>query len=120
MTPSQIYWVLQLDSIVAGCIILAVLTAVLCVVMTIITCANDFDSLIAPLLAAFNMLLMVTFIIAASFIPSTKTAAAMYVIPRVVNNEVIQADMLEIYKLGMDKVKSVLDNVPAPVPEKKK
>lgn len=119
MTPSQIYWVLQLDSICAALVAASVIFAILGVISLFIAC-NDPDTGLSHAGCFVSFLVMTLCIVGSAFCPTTKVAAAMYVIPRVVNNEVIQADMLEVYKLGMTKVKEVLDAVPAPAPEKKK
>lgn len=43
-------------------------------------------------------------------VPSTKTAAAMLTIPVIVSNETLQADASEIYSLGMERLKEVLED----------
>lgn len=44
----------------------------------------------------------------AAFFPSSKTLAAMYVIPPIVNNEQVKADAGEIYKLAVEFAKDKL------------
>lgn len=42
------------------------------------------------------------------FVPTTKEIAAIYLIPNFYNSDVIQSDIPEIYEMGFDKVKEIL------------
>lgn len=46
--------------------------------------------------------------VAVTFIPDTRTLCAVIAVPAVVNNEQLQADAADIYRLGMERLKEEL------------
>lgn len=118
ITPMQIYWVMQLDSIRDGLLLQCILLAVVSFVAITAACINILDETVdaskrqkiwLTINAIFWTGLFSLSCVARTFIPSTKTACAMFAIPMVVNNETIQADSAEVYRLGMERLKEVLE-----------
>ena len=106
ITPSTIYWIGICDSIGIGFTIIGVV----CVIFALITGAAFLGSelykglyIITPIFLLFALLS----IVAAIFVPSSKTAAAMYVVPAIVNNEKIQAVGNGIYDLAVEWMKEL-------------
>ena len=111
MNAWTIYWILQLDSIGEGLAILILIGACLVGITAIFgtmqrsRCYREDDPDIAsgkalqalaakwakPLAALFVLML---------FIPSTKTVAAMVVLPAIANNETIRKESGELYDLA--------------------
>jgi hypothetical protein len=48
-------------------------------------------------------------IILSALLPDSKTAAAMYVIPAIANNETIKAESKEIYELAKEGLKKLVE-----------
>lgn len=114
ISPWTIYWIMQLDSVkisierfTACSVALSGISVLLYMLshdpsMTMIStsksikCSKIFVSL-SILLVTLN-----------TFIPSTKTAATILTVPMIVNNEQFQADLTDIYSLGMEKIKDTL------------
>lgn len=126
ITAWDIYWVMQLDSI--GCAFLLVAIATLAVGASALVGAmlnRDMRSFwedtpesksykkydgkvagwarIAKRTAPVGLVLLVL----AAFIPSTKTAAMMLVIPAVANNESIQREAGELYSIAKDALREL-------------
>ena len=117
ITAWEIYWVMQLDSIrgVLG------LAAGLCGTALVLMGAfiplfmlewddskflRVFIYLSAPTLA-FSVLIGTA---GHSFLPSSKTAAAMIVVPAIVNSEAIQDEAGEIYQLAKQALRDVVSD----------
>lgn len=106
ITPSTIYWIGICDSIGTGFTFIGVV----CVLLALLLGAASLDLggekgayIITPIFLLFSLLSFV----AAIFVPSSKTAAAMYVIPAIVNNEKIQAVGNGIYDLAVEWMKEL-------------
>ena len=101
ITPSTIYWIGNCDSIVTACIFLTVISALFglagfCATME---ARCEKAAIIIALICAPTFLIGIA---GAVFVPSSKTAAAMYVVPAIVNNEKIQAVGNEIYGFAVE------------------
>lgn len=117
LTAMDIYLVMQSDSI-------AVAFNVVGVVFSVIFGVGALRSTVAwsggdspgwPLILlwpAFGLSLMIA--IGSAFIPSTKTAATMYVVPAIVNNETLQEDAGEFYELAKDALRDAIGNEGTP------
>lgn len=136
ITPWEIYWVLQLDSFSSAFGLAALVTAIAFVVLFAVSvfwsldsaanwCSEEFKlnaerhQAAAPNLRKIAMrLLMFAFLpifIVAVALPSTKTAAAMIIVPEIVNSPTIQHEAGDLYKLA----KEALSNAIAPAPKGK-
>ncbi len=114
MSPWTIYWILQLDAIHEALLIVSTISVMIVVVTgafgALFSVESGMTDLSKVLLKLFKRTLIV-FVIAgfgAIFLPNTKTMCAVLTIPAIVNNEVLQGDAVDIYKLGMERVKELL------------
>lgn len=108
----DIYWVLQLDAINTAAITLTVLGAA----AVFIAWLAHFDpgtrlSIAVPMVLTPAWMLVFAL---AVFLPSTKTAAAMFVIPAIANNEAIQNEAGELYDLAKDALRQAAQPDKAP------
>lgn len=115
LTPTAIYWILQADSFVIASLILALVFGSVMLFGFVATCIDD-ESKLGCGLSLFAAFLMFVFIAAAAFIPSTRTLTAMYVLPPIINNDVVQKDIPECVKAL---IQNVISNA-APAAEKTK
>jgi hypothetical protein len=125
ITPWEIYWVLQLDSIgnFFG-IAFAVLLAGMIVTLVVGCFATDrgaypseaqdkeWSAIKRTCLRILIALCVVGSV--ASLLPSTKTAAAMIIVPKIVNSPTIQHEAGDLYNLA----KQALRDAIAPKPSK--
>lgn len=114
ITPWEIYWVLQLDSLNGLFVSMAILGGMLSLllVMGAMLMADD-DPDVSKRCAWFAKLMVTIFaigVLGATFVPPTKTAAAMVVLPAIVNNPTVQHETGDLYKLA----KQALQNAVAP------
>lgn len=132
ITPWEIYWVLQLDSINAAITFFAFIAALVGGVALIASAFCQFDSdpdawcaesnkqiaarnkLRAPRLfgVAWRVLLFAAAPawVIATFLPSTSTAAAMIIAPKIINSPTVQHEAGDLYKLA----KQALENAVSP------
>jgi len=129
ITAWQIYWVMQLDSIGGALVAVAAIAGAAAVVLWIggaieKACSNTLPELdiskreaargAAMHRAAKPMTwLAAVLILVNAFIPSTKTAAAMIVLPAVANNEAIQREAGELYGIAKDALRELARPKPA-------
>lgn len=124
ISPWAIYWILQLDSIGSALTMVGIAASFIAVALGINAFFNrdmaevyedstypegkaKHASLIAKsdsALRVFKRLAPVAgiLLLASAFVPSTKTAAAVVIIPTVANNETIQREAGDLYKLAKD------------------
>lgn len=95
ITPAMIYWVGILDSISCALTFIALLFGAIVVVCGIVWMVeSDFNKEKARLAKKATVCMFFCCLILCltnAFIPSTRLAAAMYVVPAIANNENIQA-----------------------------
>lgn len=112
ISPWDIYWILQLDSVIGAAIAVLVCcgTAVLILLMFSpiwLDEAGDprkFAATAARRLAYFAFpALLVTV-----FIPSSKTAAAMVVLPAITNNANVQREAGDLYAMAKDALREAI------------
>lgn len=119
ISPWEIYWVLQLDSIGAlffvGAIVSAFAAAGILFAGALATDRGCYpsaeqDKSWAQLKRLALRALVLTCVLApcAALTPSTKTAAAMIVLPAVANNKAIQHEAGDLYKLAKDALKNAV------------
>lgn len=130
ITAWQIYWVMQLDDIGMALTFTALVCGVAALFMWVSgaiekSCSNAFPEMemskreaargaalhrsAKPVTILAGILLMLN-----AFIPSTKTAAMMLVIPAVANNQAIQKEAGDLYGIAKD----ALRELARPKPEK--
>ena len=115
ISPWDIYWVLQLDSINAAIATLAVGCGVAAAgglfIMAMATNrglpilqreGDDEAWAKSKKIAARLVAACAAFTLISAFLPSTRTAAAMFIIPAVANNETIQQEAGDLYKLAKE------------------
>ena len=95
ITPSLIYWITRLDSIVMSAVIALILSLIGSIVLifgySVIKYeggGDEADVLVKPLKHILWVLAIST--VTAVFVPSSKEVAAMIVIPRVANSESVK------------------------------
>jgi len=92
ITSWDIYWITRLDSIVFVCAAIAIIgVAVACFVWMM--GMDDWDGEAGKIVKKIYKIIIVsvsTALTIGSFVPSTKDAVAIYMIPKIVNNEQIQ------------------------------
>lgn len=111
----DIYFVMQLDTIGAGLMFIASLGWVPLVVawMAVIDLFDTHWAAVTSAVAA--TLAWLACCVAAILIPSSKTAAAMYLIPAIANNEAIQAEASDLYKLAKQGLSRLVELPAEPV-----
>lgn len=95
ITPSLIYWITRLDSVIVSATIALILSLIVSVAVSFAYAIvkygeknDDADALAKPLKHLFSVLAIST--VVAVFVPSSKEVAAMIVIPRVANSESVK------------------------------
>lgn len=106
ISPFEIYLVMQLDSLVGLSIAFSLLfgAATLFAVFSAFDDAFDRPILVISMTAAPFLVAVLT----ATLLPSSKTAAAMIVIPAIANNEKIQDEAGELYQLAKQGLKQIV------------
>lgn len=107
ITPFQMYLLLMLDSI---CVVTAIITIVLAFitfifgVMSVAGDVNEEDQKYARKLLKYLVPIFVLSLLSAVFIPNTKQAATIFLVPKVLNNEKVQ----DIGQNGLDLANNLL------------
>lgn len=109
ITPSTIYWIGQCDQILRMLGPAAVMGLIFAITLTIVAAASTFGSsvprilrILLSVLAPLSWAVMLVAVIGLMFIPTTKTAAAMYVVPAIVNNEKLNDAGDRLYALAIE------------------
>ena len=118
ITPMQMYWLLKLDDIIGGCVLMCgVLLACMLLSVLIFCNANEMENVKVKKYAGISFLLAMIGIIffgaVRVFLPSTNQMAAIYVVPALVNNEKIQqisGKTLDISNQLLDLTKEYLED----------
>ena len=100
ITPWEIYWVLQLDSIR--------------ICFSVIVATGAFAALVLALGGPERYARRLAYVFVplccfAAFVPSTKTAAAMIVVPQIVNSPSIQHEAGDLYKLAKQALEQAIE-----------
>ena len=107
ITPFQMYLLLMLDSI---CVVTAIITIVLALItfifgiMSVAGDVNEEDQKYARKFLKYLVPIFVLSLLSAVFIPNTKQAATIFLVPKVLNNEKIQ----DIGQNGLDLANNLL------------
>ena len=124
INPWLLYLILKLDSIVDFFITVGVISTVLFTLLVTvgvtIWIASESDG--QPDLVAVSkrlcknfskgLVLSLCWLFITMLIPTTKELAAILIIPKIVNNEILQKDASELYTLGVNCLKEKLANNP--------
>lgn len=119
ISPWEIYLVFQLDSIrefLAGVSGVGLIASIVAAAMFPLLFDEDFG-LNLSVKWVFTPLVSATFVAALlyAFVPSTKTAAAMIIIPKIANSETIQREAEDLYGLAK---RALVEAVQTDEPEK--
>lgn len=114
ISPWEIYLVMQLDTI-GGAAVLVSTFGVVGLLFMWTWIAEYSDGIAARVVGAAFTAAWALSVAVAVFIPSSKTAAAMIVIPAIANNEKFQDEAGDLYRLA----KQGLEKLVASEPEKK-
>ena len=109
ITPSTIYWISVLDSMLGVAVMIAILSGLAGVIMLVayfVSCDEEIECRLKRLLAA-TACAFVASIVTCIFTPSAKTCAAMYVVPAIANSEKLQGVTDGIYDLAIDWLKEL-------------
>jgi hypothetical protein len=117
MSGWTIYWIGILDNLSFVFTAISVLSLIVLVIWAMIKCitsstddevCNAFTKATSGITCCCKILLFVCVPLAA-ITPSSKTAAAIYILPKIVNNETIKTESEEIYSLGKQWLKSQIE-----------
>lgn len=120
ITPWEIYWVLQLDSISTALLTLALVFGLAIVLLGLLwglassESEKDAARVCKKLLLGLAVPLFVVGFVGCALLPSTKTAAAMIIVPQIVNSPTIQHEAGDLYKLAKEALRDAI----APKPGK--
>lgn len=90
ITAWQMYWITRLDSIHTLVVVSAFLFFIVFGGSIAAILANVYDSSKFRVITATSLILAVLLGISAAFIPSTKDAAAIIIVPEIANNQDVQ------------------------------
>lgn len=98
ITTTQMYWLVTLDSIVHMSFALAILMALVSVCAVGVAC--DVKELFWLPLVTIGMFFLS--VVTVTFVPTSKQAAAIIIVPKIVNNEKVQTVGNQLYDLAID------------------
>ena len=105
ISPFVIYWISQLDSVItvsaAFGIILSVTLAFCCIGYIVTRIEGDYSEVLDKLRYKL-FLLACPFVLIATFLPSSKTLAAMCIVPAIANNEKVKDVGDRLYGLAVE------------------
>ncbi len=107
MTSEQIYWIMQADTIISACLVSGLVFTLIGGIATFGVMMEGNKQFVVLTLALAMIGLM--FLAVATFMPSTKTQAVMYVVPAITKNERLAEDVPELYDLAVNRLKHVLE-----------
>jgi hypothetical protein len=120
-----VYWVMQADSIGKAVLTLAIFAPIATAVYTLFSQLSNVpdrwdgepakdemrDERRKGWKVSLRMALATAAVwIVAALCPSTKTLCACLAVPAIANNEALRTDAADIYRLGMERLKEVLDD----------
>jgi hypothetical protein len=122
----DVYWVMQLDAFNGFATFLAILGGALIVLGGfMIGPVSDGEGPLAirgTQLVRCGLIIMIFFALVSTLLPSSKTAAAMILVPALTSDQVIEPvgkEARELYELAKQALTNVAQKPPAPEPEKK-
>lgn len=118
ISPWTVYWILQLDSISVALgtfVVISLASALFVPLLAGLIFDLDEDDLRAILVKVWKPWAVLTLLamLVGTFLPSTKTAAAIIVLPAIANNESIQREAGDLYDLAKQALRqAVTDDKP--------
>jgi len=111
ISPWTIYLIGQADNLQQLFVAITVVGCVICFIMGLVCVVTDGE--VNPFMGSrpllfFAVALAIIGLTLATLTPSSKTLAAMYIIPKIANNEQLQKDGGDIYKLAVEFAKDKL------------
>ena len=109
ITPSTVYWVAQCDCIRDTCIPIIFIGGLFAIMIGGLTVSLACEGVLSRitrwmlgLITSVLVLIVLAAILGRTFIPTTRTMAAMYIIPAVANNEKVQDCGNRLYDLAIE------------------
>lgn len=113
ITTAQMYWIAILDNVTMMAIFLSILFAVGTLAAFGFACSIEGHWW----LPITSLIMLMTFMAVATFVPSTKQLAAILVVPKIVNNEKVQTIGNELYKVAVEWMDELRPKAPRGVPK---
>ena len=115
ISPFEVYLVMQLDKVILASFLVG---GVVALPLGILTFAEGMDEDIRLLkwLGGISFSAGLFFVLLATLLPSTKTAATMFILPAITSDEVVKPlgnEAKELYDLAKDALRKAVD-APAP------
>ena len=112
ITPTQIYLIMQADSVVGIAQPLAFcssFTTIILLIAYVLWKSEGYDDLAKITAKWIKCCVPITLValLISTFMPSTRTLAAMYVIPAIANNEDVQHEAKELYDIAKKGLKEL-------------
>ena len=98
ITTTQMYWLVTMDSIVHASAIIAIALGV----MAFLTIPMVLDDDLPKRTPSAIALAAVAFALVAAFVPTTRQMAAIVMVPKIANNEKVQAAGNKLYDLAVE------------------
>ena len=98
ITTTQMYWLVTMDSIVHASAIIAIALGV----MAFLTIPMVLDDDLPKRTPSAIALVAVAFALVAAFVPTTRQMAAIVMVPKIANNEKVQAAGNKLYDLAVE------------------
>lgn len=98
MTTTQMYWLVTMDSIVHASAIIAIALGFMAFLTIPMALEDDLPKWTPPAIA----LVAVAFTLVAAFVPTTRQMAAIVMVPKIANNEKVQAAGNKLYDLAVE------------------
>lgn len=113
MSSWTVYWILQLDAIHDTAMCFAILFGFAGLILSGVYISAKFENEkeLCNLVKPYRNICIVFVIILiplTTLLPTTRTACAIYLVPRIVESKVIQEDLPEIYNLAVERLKTEL------------
>jgi len=114
LTVWEVYWVMQADKLLDITSVIAVILGLVLIPLSAAGIASfdkEFPKDIGKLVRRSWLAVMPLFAILLVFyavVPSTKTVAAMIILPAIVNNETVHDEASELYQLAKDALEDMV------------
>lgn len=108
VTADQIYWVMQMDTIILGLVLLGLLLFFGGMMFAFGYGEEGYTG--SAVFCAFLSFMGFLMLVSTMFLPSTKTSAAMIVLPAITNDKVVDTvapEARELYELAKDALKNM-------------
>lgn len=112
ITSSDVYWVMQADSFKAlfiGASVVIGLSAAWC--WAIVFSRMEFNDAQGgmPRVATLTTMALILVAIACAFTPSTRSLAAIHVVPALANSQAVKTEVPELYELAKEALRGAIE-----------